>query len=155
MAGAIGVFLCLAVLMVAQKGTHAVAGTTMKREVVTLVTASGRHEIMAEIADQPALQSRGLMFRRTLAPDAGMLFVYDKSEEVTMWMKNTILSLDMVFIRPDGIVHRIEHNTEPFSESTISSQGDVLAVLELNAGSAERLGLRVGDRVEHAAFSAR
>jgi hypothetical protein len=69
-----------------------------------------------------------------------------------MWMKNTYASLDMVFIKPDGTIHRIEYGTEPMSEKIISSQGTVLAVLELAAGEAKRLGVKPGDRVDYATF---
>jgi hypothetical protein len=75
-----------------------------------------------------------------------MLFVYDRPQAATMWMKNTYIPLDMVFIAQDGTVHRIEANTEPFSTALISSEGDIVAVLELNAGEAARIGLKRGDR---------
>jgi uncharacterized membrane protein (UPF0127 family) len=94
----------------------------------------------------------GLMFRTSLADNAGMLFFYDRPQEITMWMRNTYIPLDMVFIRGDGIVHRIEAWTQPFSEEIISSGADVVACLELAGGAAERLGLKPGDRVEHALF---
>ena len=92
------------------------------------------------------------MFRRTLAPDAGMLFDFEREQMVSMWMKNTYLSLDMLFVRADGIIHRIEASTEPLSERSISSGAPVRAVLELNAGTAARLGLRPGDRLIHPLF---
>ena len=82
-----------------------------------------------------------------------MLFAYPKSFEITMWMKNTYISLDMIFIRKDGRVHRIEKGTEPFSERVIASQGDVSAVLEVAAGVADEIGLKPGDRIEHAFFT--
>ncbi len=123
-----------------------------EREVVTLITQSGRHVISAEIADTPFKQSRGLMFRRSMPSDQGMLFLYDSSQKINMWMKNTFIPLDMVFIRSNGIVHRIETDTEPFSERIISSGGEVIAVLELNAGTSARLQLKAGDRIEHKYF---
>ena len=95
----------------------------------------------------------GLMFRTELADTTGMLFPYGSSHEITMWMRNTYIPLDMVFIKPDGVIHRIEARTEPLSEAIISSKGPVSAVLELAGGAAERLGLKAGDRVEHATFS--
>ncbi len=76
-----------------------------------------------------------------------MLFLYDRPEPAAMWMKNTFIPLDIVFIAPGGTVHRIEKNTEPFSTETISSDGSIIAVLELNAGAADRIGLKRGDRV--------
>ncbi len=118
-----------------------------------LVTAKGRHEISVEIADTPEKQSVGLMFRRSMPADHGMLFPYRSEQELTMWMSNTYISLDMVFIRADGRVHRVARNTEPLSEKIVASNGPVLAVLELIAGSADRLVIEPGSRVEHPVFA--
>ncbi len=87
------------------------------------------------------------MFRRELPDTAGMLFLYDPPQRVGMWMRNTFIPLDMVFISADGRVHRIQANTEPFSTDLIPSGGDVGGVLELNAGQADKIGLKRGDRV--------
>jgi uncharacterized protein len=125
---------------------------TMRTEQLTLVTATGEHKFTIEIAESGADKARGLMFRRTMADDAGMLFPYEPPQEATMWMKNTYLSLDMVFIRADGVVHRIEAGTEPFSEAVITSGGDVAAVLELKAGISQKIGLKPGDRALNAYF---
>ena len=76
-----------------------------------------------------------------------MLFLYEPPQPAAMWMKNTPLSLDMVFISADGRVHRIESYTEPFSTAVIQSEGEVAAVLELNAGQADKIGLKAGDKV--------
>ena len=100
-------------------------------------------------------RSRGLMFRRSMAPDHGMLFDFERDEPVTMWMKNTYLPLDMVFIRPDGTISRIAADTEPLSTTIIPSGSPVVAVLELNAGTAAKLGIKAGDRIEHPLFKAR
>jgi uncharacterized protein len=124
----------------------------MRRETLTLVTAKGPVPIDVEVTETLEEMQRGLMFRTHLAEKAGMLFTYDRPREVTMWMENTHIPLDMIFIRADGIVHRIEAWTEPFSRKTIASRGDVLACLELAGGAAERLGLKPGDRVEHPDF---
>ena len=124
----------------------------IKRETLKLHTAGGVHVINTEITESQEEKAMGLMFRTSLADNAGMLFFYEPSQEVTMWMRNTYIPLDMVFIRADGIVHRIEAWTQPFSESIISSGADVAACLELAGGAAERLGLKPGDRVEHALF---
>lgn len=128
------------------------AEAKLRREPLTLVTASGEHVINAEVAETPEEKAMGLMFRTSLADDAGMLFPYSPPQEATMWMRNTYISLDMVFIRADGVVHRIERATGPFSERIIPSQGDVAGVLELKAGTADRLGLKPGDRVRHRLF---
>lgn len=125
----------------------------MRRDTLTLVTASGSKKIDIEVAESAADQMKGLMFRQSLADSSGMLFPYDPPRELTMWMKNTYIPLDMVFIRPDGIVHRIEERTEPFSETVINSRGDMAAVLELAGGAAQRLGIKPGDRVDYPLFN--
>jgi hypothetical protein len=127
----------------------------MKRETLTLVTRSGEHVIDIEVAETNEEKARGLMFRTRLGEREGMLFPHDKPQELSMWMRNTYISLDMVFIRADGSVHRIEARTEPLSERVIGSEGPVKAVLELVAGAAERLGLQPGDKVRHRIFSNR
>ena len=124
----------------------------MQRETLKLVTAKATHAIDIEITDTPEEKAQGLMFRTRLDDKNGMLFFYEAPQEVTMWMRNTYIPLDMVFIRADGTVHRIEARTEPLSEDIIASRGDVTACLELAGGAAERLGLKPGDRVEHPAF---
>ena len=104
------------------------------------------------MARDPASRERGLMYRRFLPENRGMIFGFDRSEIVLMWMKNTYIPLDMIFISRDGKVTHIEENTEPLSEAIISSQGPAYAVLEVNAGGAKKLGLKVGDVVKHALF---
>ena len=124
----------------------------MRREELKLHTARGVHVINTEITETQEEKALGLMFRTSLADNAGMLFFYNTPQEVTMWMRNTYIPLDMVFIRADGTVHRIEAWTQPFSETIISSGPNVVACLELAGGASERLGLKPGDRVEHALF---
>ncbi len=128
------------------------AAPVFDKQPLTFVTSSGSHRIMVEIADTSHKRSVGLMFRRSLGGDEGMIFLHDTSGSLSMWMKNTYISLDMFFVRADGVIHRIEKNTQPFSETSISSQGDVLAVIEMIAGSADRLGVKPGDRVDYPAF---
>lgn len=128
------------------------AQSGLATEKLVLVTASGRHEFVVEVADTPQTRAMGLMFRRTLGARRGMLFLYDKAQPIQMWMKNTYISLDMVFITGQGVVHRIARDTEPFSEAVIESGGDVVAVLEVEAGTAARIRLKPGDRVLHARF---
>jgi uncharacterized protein len=124
----------------------------MLRETMKLLTAQGTHVIDVEITESLEEKAQGLMFRTRMDDKSGMLFFYETPQEVTMWMRNTYIALDMVFIRADGIVHRIEARTVPLSEDIISSRGDVTACLELAGGAAERLGLKPGDRVEHRYF---
>jgi uncharacterized membrane protein (UPF0127 family) len=124
----------------------------MLHETLKLLTAQGTHVIDVEITESPEEKAQGLMFRTRLSDKSGMLFFYETPQEVTMWMRNTYIPLDMVFIRADGVVHRIEAHTVPLSEDIVASRGDVTACLELAGGAAERLGLKPGDRVEHRYF---
>jgi uncharacterized protein len=131
----------------------AMAEVSFAKERVRLITASGRtHDLTVELATQPDQREQGLMYRRQMAPDHGMLFDFGETRPVMMWMKNTYLPLDMLFIRSDGSIARIAANTEPLSTRTIPSGEPVLAVLELNAGTASRMGIKPGDRVEHPIF---
>jgi uncharacterized protein len=116
---------------------------------LALVTAGGEHRFTVELALSDEEKSRGLMFRERMAPDEGMLFDFGRDAPVAMWMQNTILPLDMVFIRSNGTVARVAENTTPFSTETIPSREPVRYVLELNAGTARRIGLARGDRVRH------
>ena len=124
----------------------------MRRSTLILETASGAHSIEIEIPETVVEQRAGLGFRRHVPPDTGMLFLYSSGQEVSMWMKDTHVSLDMVFIKPDGTVHRIEAHTVPLSHAVVPSRGNVVAVLELAAGSAQRMLLAPGDRVVHPVF---
>jgi len=120
---------------------------------LVIVTEEGaRHDFLVEFADTPAERAQGLMFRRSLAENRGMLFDFGKNEDIQMWMKNTYIPLDMVFLRENGVIHRVERDTEPHSLRVISSFGKVRGVLELPAGTAARLGLRPGDRIKHQMF---
>lgn len=124
-----------------------VARADVETERLTLITSTNRHNLTIEVARTPEEKALGLMFRTELAQGRGMLFPYEKEQELTMWMRNTYIPLDMVFIRSNGTIHRIEERTEPFSERIIASHGPVSAVLELAAGEAQRLGLKPGDTV--------
>jgi uncharacterized membrane protein (UPF0127 family) len=131
------------------------AALAQAMEPLVVVTASGPQRFEVEVMREEADRARGLMFRRSLAPDRGMLFDFARVEPVSMWMKNTYVSLDMIFIRPNGTVARVAENTEPLSTRTVSSGEPVLAVLEVVAGTAKRLGIKPGDRVEHPLFRPR
>ena len=124
------------------------AASALAGEKGTIVfkTETGEHSFDIEVMTTNGERAKGLMFRRSLPANSGMLFVYERPQAATMWMKNTYIPLDMVFIAEGGEVHRIEANTEPFSTAIISSEGDIIAVLELNAGEAARIGLKRGDR---------
>ena len=122
-------------------------------EPLVIVSGETRHEFQVEIADTPESRARGLMFRRSMPVDHGMLFDFERVQPVSMWMRNTYISLDMLFIAPDGRIVRIARDTEPLSERTIPSGEPVLSVLELNASTTRRLGIEAGDFVEHRLFA--
>jgi len=143
----------LALMLLA--GGFAGPAAAMKRDTLKLHTKGGVKTINVEITETQEEKAKGLMFRTHLEDTDSMLFFYERPMEITMWMRNTLIPLDMVFIRPDGVVHRIEAWTKPFSEEIISSHAPVSACLELAGGAAERLGLKPGDRVEHPLFKAR
>ncbi len=126
----------------------------LPKERLTIVTRDGvRHDFDVEMALTPDQQVTGLMFRPTVPATGGMLFDWGSERESQMWMRNTLASLDMVFIRADGTVGAIAERTTPRSLAIIDSEGPVRATLELAAGTAERLGIRVGDRVEQRIFA--
>lgn len=127
---------------------------TMRRETLILISAGGRTEILTEIALTGPEQEQGLMFRTGMAENAGMLFIYEQTHDLSMWMRNTYLPLDMVFMRADGTIARIEASAEPLSDRVIASGSPVKAVLELKAGTAQRLGLKPGDRVDSPSLKA-
>jgi uncharacterized membrane protein (UPF0127 family) len=110
-------------------------------------TTSGLHEFAVWIAADDRSRARGLMFVRELPPDRGMLFLFDRPQEAAFWMKDTYLSLDLIFIDPAGVVVNIAPAARPFSLQPIESEGPVIAVLEVIAGTASRIGLAPGDRV--------
>ncbi len=120
----------------------------LREEPLVIIGRDGaRHSFRVEMAADSAHQMIGLMFRPSVGQEEGMLFDWGTPRDSTMWMRNTITSLDMVFISADGRIRRIAERTVPLSLATIESGGPVRATLELAAGTAERLNLRVGDRV--------
>ena len=134
-------------------GAQSVPQPKLREEPLVIVTRDGaRHAFRVELARSPDQQTVGLMFRTAVGPDEGMLFDWGAPRESSMWMRNTLVPLDMLFITADGAVHRIAERTVPRSLVPVNSQGPVLATLELAAGTAERLDIRVGDRVLHPLF---
>ena len=119
---------------------------------VSIVSDDQSHKFRVDLALTHHQQMQGLMFRRNMPADAGMLFVYKQEAPVAMWMKNTYLPLDMLFIARGGMILKIAERTVPLSEATIASGRAVIAVLELNAGTASRLGIKPGDTVKAAAL---
>jgi uncharacterized membrane protein (UPF0127 family) len=120
-----------------------------------ILTKTGIRVFQVEFAETEEQRRIGLMFRKELPDGEGMLFDFVRSQPVAMWMRNTIVSLDMIFIRADGTIANIAKNTEPFSERTIYSDGLVKGVLEVVAGTADRYGIAAGDKVSHRIFGGR
>lgn len=120
---------------------------------LTIVTARGPAKFMVEMADTPTKREYGLMCRTSLAPDRGMLFDFHvPSDDIAFWMRNTLIGLDIVYIRPDGTILSIARNAAPLDETPIPAGGTIRAVLEIPAGRAAQLGLRPGDKVLHRIF---
>jgi uncharacterized membrane protein (UPF0127 family) len=109
-------------------------------------SASGDHAFVLELAGSPAEQERGLMFRRSLGPNEGMLFPYSPPQPVAFWMRNTMIPLDMIFVRQDGTIARIA-TAKPLDETPIQSGESVSMVVEIRGGRAAELGIHVGDKV--------
>lgn len=122
-------------------------------EILYINTVQGRFKFTAEIADTPKETQSGLMFRESMPHNHGMLFDFPRKKEVLMWMKNTPLSLDMVFLTSKGRVVSIARNTTPYSERVISSKKLASGVFEINAGTSKLIGLKAGDMLEHHSFT--
>ncbi|TFV72119.1 DUF192 domain-containing protein [Bradyrhizobium frederickii] len=120
-----------------------------------IVTRNGVQVFSVEMATTAEEKETGLMYRKELADGKGMLFDFSPEQEVSMWMKNTYVSLDMIFIGANGRIMRIAENTEPLSTKIISSKGPARAVLEVVAGTVQKYGIRVGDRVGHPLFGSK
>ena len=143
-------FMALAVVM----GPGAVfAAHAIKVEPLEVVTRHGARHFTVEVAETSAQQERGLMFRRHLGPDRGMLFDFHAPQTVSFWMKNTLIPLDIIFINPDGRIEAIAANAKPLSEDLIPSGGPILAVLELRGGRAAEIGAQIGDSVHERMFT--
>ena len=119
-------------------------------EQIPLTIRSGEreHRFTVEVVRTPQEQQQGLMFRQSLAPDGGMLFPYSPPQPIAFWMKNTLIPLDMIFIRPDRTIAGIAENTVPLSLDLVRSPEPVIAVLEIAGGRSAELGIKAGDRVE-------
>jgi hypothetical protein len=117
---------------------------------LTVQSRSGTHRFTVEVARTPEQQAMGLMHRQSLAPDRGMLFPYAPPQNASFWMKNTLIPLDIIFIREDGTVARVAENTVPLSLDPIPSLEPVAAVLEIAGGRAAELGIQAGDKVNWA-----
>jgi len=141
-------FALLFVLVVA-----AVPARPAPLQTLEIASKSGVHTFAVEMAVTPAEREKGLMFRKELPEGRGMLFDFQHDQDVSFWMENTYIPLDMIFIRGDGRILRIAENTEPLSTKLIPSGGPVRAVLEVIGGTAAKLGIAPGDTVAHSIFS--
>jgi hypothetical protein len=139
--------LLIALLFVAVGAPSYAADDTLE-----IVSKTGVHVFAVELAVTDEQRSRGLMFRRSLPEGQGMLFKFEPDQIITMWMHNTYIPLDMIFIRSDGRILRIAENTKPESDNIISSGAPARGVLEVIAGTARKLGLAPGDKVAHPWF---
>ncbi len=125
---------------------------TFDRSELVIVTETGRHKFSIELAVNGKQRAQGLMYRRDMPADHGMLFDYRRPQEIAMWMKNTFIPLDMVFLDATGTVKGTHERAVPQSLETIDSPGPVRAVLEVNGGTVKRLKIKPGDKVEHPLF---
>src|SRR5262249_5283043 len=124
------------------------------QQTVEIASQSGVHVFSVEVSDNEAAREKGLMSRKDLPEGRGMLFDFRRDQEVSFWMQNTYIPLDMIFIRGDGRILRIAENTEPLSTRLIPSGGPVRAVLEVIGGTTRHLGIGAGDRVAATMFNA-
>ena len=144
------VLLSLSVLAAAPVAAY--AQEVMRVEPITIVTTDVAESFNAEVADSDATRERGLMFRQVMPKDQAMLFDFEQPRPVSMWMKNTLVSLDMLFVRADGSIAALAENTVPKSLDTIGVQEPVRAVVELAAGTLKRVGVKKGDHVVASIF---
>jgi uncharacterized membrane protein (UPF0127 family) len=124
-------------------------------QTLEIVSKSGVHVFTVEVVKTEQERATGLMYRKELPEGRGMLFDFSPEQQVSMWMKNTLIPLDMIFIRSDGRIIRIAENTEPLSEKIIPSGGLTRGVLEVIGGTAKKYGIAPGDRVAHPLFGTR
>jgi uncharacterized membrane protein (UPF0127 family) len=148
-AGAVALLVALVLVIARPTGRAADADT------LEIVSKTGVHVFAVELAVSDEQRTRGLMFRRALPEGQGMLFKFEPDQVIQMWMHNTYISLDMIFIRSDGRILRIAENTKPESDNIISSGAPARGVLEVIAGTARKLGIAPGDRVAHPWFGGR
>src|SRR4249920_3723633 len=147
----IAAVVCTAGVAAPQEADHEPL-SSFPRSQLEIKSGDKHHELTVWVADTPSRRAQGLMFVTELRPLTGMLFVFPQPQTVSMWMKNTRISLDMLFVAADGRVIRIAPKAHPESLATISSMGVVTGVIEIAGGEAERLGIHSGDRVIHPAF---
>ena len=151
---ATAIVLVVASLFITDR-THGQSGRPLQQfstAQLAIQTSGGVHQFTVEVAKTPGQHAQGLMFRRRLAADAGMLFIYPRAEIIDMWMQNTLIPLDMLFIDGSSRISHIVQRTIPLSTETINSLEPAISVLELNAGTVSKLGIKLGDNVVSSAF---
>jgi hypothetical protein len=141
-------YLVVAILLV----VAAVPAKAFSHDILLILANGNSFRFNVELAISPDERAAGLMFRKELAPNAGMLFLYPQDQAVTFWMKNTYLPLDMVFIAADGKITQVVKGAKPLSEDLIPSDSSIRGVLELNAGITDQFNIRPGDQVDFKAF---
>jgi uncharacterized protein len=144
--------VALVALLASGTAARADQVAAFNKSAITIDTVAGPRHFAIELARTPEQQELGLMFRPSLAPDAGMLFDFGETKPASFWMKNTLIPLDMLFITADGRVADIHEHAEPLSEAVIASHVPVRAVLEIKGDTVAQLGIRVGDVVHHPIF---
>ena len=129
--------------------------TGFARELERLVveTEAGKLDFFVEIADTAKSREIGLMYRKSLPANQGMLFIYDREQQIRFWMRNTPIPLDMIFVSNDGVIKFIHHNAEPYSLTSVGPKQPVRFVLEINGDLSRKLAIKVGDKVQHRAIA--
>jgi uncharacterized protein len=145
-------FVLLTIFAVLAQNDSLIAAAPFSKSTLKIISHSGAHSFSVELALTPAQRAQGLQYRQSLPAGTGMLFDFKTTQQVTMWMKNTYISLDMMFIAADGTIANIAKATQPQSLNYISSAGPVRGVLEVQAGTASVLGIKKGDRIIHDIF---
>lgn len=133
--------------------TSAPVAAEVAFESVRVITTNGPHDFKVEIADDDYERARGLMYREAMAADHGMLFLFPNVAERSFWMHNTPLPLDIIYISPTAQVVSIQKNAIPYDRTPLRSYGEAVAVLEINGGLSDQLGIKPGDRIEHRFFA--
>ena len=152
MAKYVGKLFCLFGFVFGLTVSHALSEANFSQSQILIVSKSGTHKFTVDVAATAAQRQLGLMFREEMAADRGMLFDFGEEKLISMWMKNTLISLDMLFVDKTGTILQIEHGTIPMSLDPISGNAPALSVIELNAGVTKELGIFEGDQVVHDIF---
>lgn len=139
---------CLFVL----ESRHAVSDTIFPQSEILIVSKSGEHKFVVDVATTMAQRQMGLMYRKKMARNRGMMFDFGEEQLIAMWMKNTLIPLDMLFVDKTGKILQIERATTPLSLETIAGRRPAMSVIELNAGLTTELGISEGDQVMHNIF---